>query len=165
MPAIYTPEWYESVKEAINAKVATVKDVPEGAWTVAVEIAGDGVSPYVADGDERRFLIRIERGQCEWYREIDGEPDVELDYRFRGPATVFDEIAAGLADPIDAALHGTVRVRGDMRFLMRQAELVQVLLEAYTAGVETTWPEGQPPYSADQGPSGPLSGEREALSA
>lgn len=147
MPDIYTPEWYEAVQTAINDKVTTLKGVPDGGFNVAVEIVGDGTSPYVAEGSERHFLIRIERGQCSWYREIDGEPDVALDYRFRGPATVFDEIAASLVDPIDAALHGTVKVRGDMRFLMRQAELVKVLLEAYTAGVETTWPAGQPPYT------------------
>jgi hypothetical protein len=41
-----------------------------------------------------------------------------------------------------------VKVRGDMRFLMRQAELVKVLLEAYASGVETVWPQGQPPYIA-----------------
>ena len=34
----------------------------------------------------------------------------------------------------------------DMRFLMRQAEHVQVLLEAYTSGVSTEWPQGRPPY-------------------
>jgi hypothetical protein len=29
---------------------------------------------------------------------------------------------------------------------MRQAEMVQVLLEAYSQGVDTTWPKGRPPY-------------------
>ena len=147
MPDIYSADWYESVRSAINEKVKTLKGVPDGAFNVAVEIVGDGTSPYVPEGAERHFVIRIEQGSCAWYQEIEGEPDVELDYRFRGPATVFDEIAASIVDPIDAALHGTVKVRGDMRFLMRQAELVKVLLEAYTAGVETTWPAGQPPYT------------------
>ena len=39
-----------------------------------------------------------------------------------------------------------VEARGDMRFLMRQAEMVQVLLKAYSQGVDTTWPKGRPPY-------------------
>ena len=147
MPDIYTSEWYESVKSAINAQVTTMRNVPEGAWTVAVEIVGDGVSPYVDAGAQRRFLVRIEQGQCAWYREVDGEdPEERLDYRFTGPAAVFDDIAAGRMDPIDAALQGTVKARGDMRFLLRQAELVKVLLESYASGVETTWPLGCPPY-------------------
>lgn len=152
MAGIYTPEWYDEVTAAINAKVAEMKTLPEGTWHVAVDIESDGRSPYVPTGTSRHFLIRIEDGRCAWYRELDeaasgDDPELRLDYRFIGPATVFDEIAAGLLDPIDAALHGVVKVRGDMRFLMRQAEHVQVLLEAYTSGVTTDWPEGTPPYS------------------
>ncbi len=147
MPDVYTPEWYEAVKDAINDRVATLASVPVDEFTIAVEIVGDGSTPYVAEGDVRRFLIRLEAGTCAWYRELDADdPSVKLDYRFTGPGSDFDAIAAGLADPIDAALSGTIRVKGDMRFLMRQAEMVQVLLEAYSQGVETTWPKGRPPY-------------------
>ena len=150
MTDIYTSDWYEEVRNAMNARVATMKDLPVGALQIKIEICGDGVSPYVTEGSERHFLVSIEGGHCAWYREVDGDdPNVKLDYRFRGPATAFDEIAAGLRDPIDAALQGTVKVRGDMRFLMRQAEHVKVLLEAYTNGVQTSWPLGQPPYAVD----------------
>lgn len=151
MPDIYTQPWYEAVRDTINARVAELaeRDVPKGAWHAVVEIVGDGLSPYVGADATRRFLVRIEDGHCSWYREIDtpDPDDVALDYRFTGPATAFDSIASGSIDPIDAALDGTVRVRGDMRFLMRQAELVKTLLEAYTSGVETTWPSGAPPYT------------------
>lgn len=151
MTDIYTPGWYEEVRDAINTRVATMKDLPDAALQIKIEICGDGVSPYVAAGSERHFVVCIERGHCAWYREVEGDdPSVKLDYRFRGPATTFDEIAAGLQDPIDAALHGTVKVRGDMRFLMRQAVHVKVLLEAYTNGVHTLWPLGQPPYSVER---------------
>lgn len=154
MADIYTPAWYDAVRATINAKVADMSQVPDGGFTVAVDIQGDGASPYFPADGARHFLIRIQDGSCEWYREVESteagthdHTDVELDYRFIGPATVFDEIAAGGRDPIDAALGGQVKVRGDMRFLMRQAEIVQVLLEAYTTGVNTDWPLGQPPYA------------------
>lgn len=147
MPDVYTPEWYEAVKTAINTRVTTLADVPRDGFTIAVEIVGDGKTPYVADGDVRRFLIRIEAGQCAWYRELDeDDPSVKLDYRFTGPGSDFDAIAAGLADPIDAALSGAIKVRGDMRFLMRQAQMVQTLLEAYSRDVDTEWPKGKPPF-------------------
>jgi len=152
MADIYTPGWYDAVRDTINAKVAGMSGVPDGGFTVAVDIQGDGASPYFPAAGARHFLIRIDQGACEWYREMDSteagtyDHDDELDYRFIGPATVFDEIAAGARDPIDAALGGQVKVRGDMRFLMRQAEHVQVLLEAYTSGVSTEWPQGRPPY-------------------
>lgn len=151
MPDIYSPEWYEAVKGAINARIPTLKGVPTGAWHVAVDIEGDGASPYVALGSARHFVIRIEDGMCAWYREVPepatSTPDTRLDFRFVGPAAVFDEIAAGRRDPIDAALAGTIRVKGDMRFLMRQAAHVQVLLDAYTHHVDTSWPKGAPPYA------------------
>jgi putative sterol carrier protein len=151
MADIYTPEWYDDVRDAMNTRVATMQNLPTGALQIKVEIVGDGCSPYVAQGSERHFLISIEEGHCAWYREVEGDdPALKLDYRFRGPAAVFDEIAAGLEDPINAALHGTVKVRGDMRFLMRQAEHVKVLLEAYASGVHTSWPLGSPPYAADR---------------
>lgn len=151
MADIYTDDWYEQVRDAINRRVEGMKGLPEGAWHVAVDIVGDGRSPYVGDGEQRHFLVRINGGHCDWYRELSeaaagDDPALRLDYRFVGPASAFDAIAAGLIDPIDAALRGTVKVRGDMRFLMRQAEHVKVLLDAYTSGVQTDWPKGQPPY-------------------
>jgi len=152
MADIYTDDWYELVREAINGHVDEMTGLPEGAWHIAIDIESDGRSPYVADGATRHFLVRIDHGRCDWYRELpeaatNDDAGTRLDYRFVGPATAFDEIAAGKADPIDAALHGTIKAKGDMRFLMRQAEHVKILLEAYTSGVQTDWPKGQPPYS------------------
>jgi len=151
MPDVYTEGWFEAVSSAINTKVDTMSTLPDGSWHVAVDIEGDGASPYVIEGGSRHFLIRIEDGHCAWYREVPeaatSSPELRLDYRFVGPAAVFDDVVAGLIDPIDAALRGSIRVRGDMRFLMRQAEHVQILLEAYTHGVDTQWPKGAPPYA------------------
>ncbi len=149
MAYIYTDEWFGYVRDAINAKVATLRNLPPDTLLIAVDIVGDGVSPYVAEGAERHFLVQIDGGHCGWYREGEAGEGDELNYRFRGPATVFDEIAAGLVDPIDAALKGAVRVRGDMRFLMRQADHVNALLEAYGT-VATEWPLGSPPYGRDR---------------
>ncbi len=151
MPDVYTDEWYDAVTEAINARVSTMDDLPGEVLHIAVDIEGDGASPYVGDGESRHFLVRIAAGRCEWYREIPeaarSDAETRLDYRFVGPASVFDAVVAGHTDPIDAVLSGTISVRGDMRFMMRQAEQVQVLLDAYTHGVHTEWPKGSPPYA------------------
>ncbi len=153
MPDIYTDEWYEAVKDAINESAGKLADLPEGSFIVAIEISADGLSPYVDTlTGLRRFVVKIERGTCSWYKEVfskDEEYDMApggVNYRFIGPARAFDEIAGGLLDPVDAALKGVIRVRGDMRFLMRHAENVKVLLEAYTRLVQTNWPLGKPPY-------------------
>ncbi|MEI2640270.1 MAG: hypothetical protein V9F03_14955 [Microthrixaceae bacterium] len=151
MADVYTPEWYDLVKEAINNRVAGMDGLPPETLHIAVDIEGDGVSPYVDEASSRHFLIRIAKGACEWYREVDeaaqSTDEIKLDYRFVGPASEFDAVVGGVIDPIDAALGGVIKVRGDMRFLMRQAEHVQVLLDAYTHGVQTDWPKGEPPYA------------------
>lgn len=151
MANIYTQEWFEAVKEAINRKLALMKEVPQGKWQISIKIVGDGRSPYVKEGQVREFLVALDQGKCLWYKELGAESGdsggaVELDYRFTGGATVFDEIAAGILDPIDAVLSGDIKVKGDMRFLLRQAEQVQKLLEAYSREVKTDWPLGKPPY-------------------
>ena len=48
-----------------------------------------------------------------------------------------------------AGLKGTIKIAGDMRILIKHAELVNVVQEVYTREVETTWPKGKPPYSGD----------------
>ena len=160
MPDIYTPSWYEEVKEAMNESASRLTGVPDGSFVVAIEIGGDGMSPYVDISGLRRFLIKIDQGKCQWYREIASkEEETELsnggvNFRFTGPATTFDEIAAGLLDPIDAALKGLVKVRGDMRFLMRHSEHVKALLDAYSRNVITLWPQGMPPYGVSIQPEG-----------
>jgi putative sterol carrier protein len=151
MPDVYTDPWFDAVRTAINTKVATMSSLPEGVLHIAVDIQGDGVSPYVSEAGARHFLIRLDNGHCDWYREVpeaaQSTPEARLDFRFVGPAATFDDVVAGRLDPIDAALKGAIRVKGDMRFLMRQAEHVQVLLEAYTHDVETSWPKGEPPHA------------------
>lgn len=147
MSDIYTPEWYEALKDLINSNGEIQAKAPKGAWVAKIEIKGDGKSPYVADGEMRSFIIRIEDGQCVWYKEVDSDEGYELDYRFTGAASVFDEVAASITDPVDAGLDGRIRVRGDMRFLLRQAELVKEVLQIYSSELATDWPKGEPPYS------------------
>lgn len=152
MPDIYTSDWYDAVRDAMNASAEGLRNLPNGAFVIAIEIAGDGMSPYVEEGAGRRFVARIEEGRCVWYSEVANTEEERaragggVAYRFRGTATSFDELAAGMLDPIDAALRGTIKVRGDMRLLLRHAEHVKALLGAYTNAVATTWPKGCPPY-------------------
>lgn len=149
MPDIYTEEWYEALKKLINENELIAAKSPKGRWVAAIEIKGDGRSPYVAGDSTKRFVVRLEDGKCVWYKELapdDDGSEFDLDYRFTGAASVFDEIAAGITDPIDAGLDGRIRIKGDMRFLLRQAELVKEILEIYQRDLETTWPKGKPPY-------------------
>lgn len=147
MPAIYTEEWYQVMFELANSRDDISKKMPSGEWRFAVEVEGDGKSPYIPEGEVKYFFIRFLDGKVAEYREsperISGK---DLQYRIIGPAHIFEGIAAGILDPIETGLKGTLTIRGDMRMLMQNAEMMGVIFEIYTQGNVTEWPKGKPPY-------------------
>ena len=148
MPAIYTKEWYDDLKGLLNHNPDVAKNAPRGKYKVLAELKGDGTSPYLTDGEHRFFVVHLDDGKCTDYFEVaEPPPRKEFDFIFEVPATVFEGVAAGLVDPVGAGLKGTIKITGDMRILIRHAELVNTLYEVYAKEVETTWPKGTPPYS------------------
>lgn len=148
MPAIYTTDWYEDLKQLLNGNPEVQKTAPPGQYRVLAEVSGDATSPYLPEGETRLFTVTLADGKCESYDELSESPSrKEFDFIFELPATVFEGVAAGVVDPIEAGLKGTIRITGDMRILIRHADLVNVLYDVYSREVETEWPEGKPPYS------------------
>jgi putative sterol carrier protein len=147
MPAIYTKEWYDDLKDLLNRNEEVAKNAPRGKIKVLAELQGDAQSPYLADGSKQFFVVHLDDGKCTDYFEVaEAPPRKEFDFIFGVPATVFEGVAAGLVDPVEAGLKGTIKISGDMRVLIRHAELVNVVYEVYSREVETAWPKGQPPY-------------------
>ncbi len=160
MADIYSPEWYASLQALINGRDDLARRVPKEAWRILVQVEGDGLSPYVQQGRARCFLVLVAQGKCTACQELEGPPaSRELDFRFRGPASVFEGIAAGLVDPVEAGLKGLIKITGDMRALLRHADLVTEVLQIYMQEVETVWPRGKPPYGRQAGqPAGRTGG-------
>jgi hypothetical protein len=147
MPDIYTKEWYEALKELLNRNEDIEKNAPRGQFKVLGELFGDGKSPYLADGERRFFVANINDGKCTDYAEVqEPPPRKEFDFIFSFPATIFEGVAAGIVDPVDAGLKGTIKITGDMRVLIKHADLMNVLHAVYSRDVETLWPKGKPPY-------------------
>src|SRR3989337_4493602 len=147
MPAIYTNEWYESLKEILNGSDQVTKNAPRGVWHVLAEIKGDGVSPYLGQGEVKRFAIVLEDGRCTSYQELnDPPPRKDFEFILELPASLFENVVANLADPVEGGLRGAVKITGDMRVLIKNAELVNILSAIYQREVETGWPKGRPPY-------------------
>ena len=147
MPAIYTSEWYETMFELANSRDDISQKVPPGEWRIALEIRGDGKSPYIPAGEARYFLVRFLDGKVAEYRELpECAPGKGLHYRILGPASVFEGVAAGVLDPVEVGLNGAITIRGDMRLLMQHADMVNVIFEVYTQSNVTEWPKGKPPY-------------------
>lgn len=147
MAAIYTKEWYEELKDLLNRNEEVEKNAPRGKYKALAELRGDGQSPYLEDGRQLFFVVNLDDGKCSEYQQVtDPPPRKEFDFIFEVPATVFEGVAAGLVDPVEAGLKGAIKITGDMRVLIKHAELVNVLHEVYSREVETDWPKGQPPY-------------------
>ena len=150
MPIIYTPEWYESLKEILNRSDQVTKSAPRGVWHVLAEIGGDGASPYFAAEEMKRFAIVLNDGKCDSYEELaQAPPRKDFEFILELPASLFERIVANEADPVEAGLKGVIKITGDMRVLIQNAELVNVLSEIYQREVETEWPKGKPPYAGE----------------
>ncbi len=147
MPAIYTKDWYDELKNLLNRNEEVEKNAPRGKLTALAELWGDAKSPYLPDGQKLFFVVHLDDGKCTDYSEVaEPPPRKECDFIFVVPATVFEGVAAGVVDPIEAGLKGTIKITGDMRILIKHAELVNVIYDVYSKEVETTWPKGKPPY-------------------
>jgi putative sterol carrier protein len=147
MAEIYTTEWYEELKTLLNSNPDVEKKAPRGNYRVLAEIRGDPTSPYMHEGEERFFTVNLVDGKCTDYTEVsEPPPRREFDFIFQMPATAFEGVAAGLVDPVDAGLKGTIKITGDMRILIKHADIVNVLYDVYSREVHTAWPRGKPPY-------------------
>jgi len=148
MPDIYTTEWYDELKDLLNRNPDMAKSAPGGELKVFGELRGEGRSPYLGEGEQRFFVVLLDDGKCTDYYEVDEPPPrKEFDFIFEVPAGIFEDVAAGIVDPVEAGLKGTIKITGDMRVLIRHADLVNVVQEVYQREVKTSWPKGKPPYS------------------
>lgn len=147
---VFSTAWLDQWAALINSDESLSQRAPEGVWRIYIRAEGDGVSPYVPTGETMHLMIHLTDGRCTRLERTDTPPGPrDLDFRFSGPASVFEEVAAGLRDPVHAGLEGDIKIAGDMAFLLRYAELVKELVDLYTGSLETDWPRGCPPYGDD----------------
>ena len=152
MSVIYTDDWYRDLKEMINGSAEFAAKAPKEKIVMALEVNGDARSPYVTTGAAIHYLIVMDGGKVEEISALaERHSGQGLSFRFTAPATVWESIAAGQLDPITAGLRGTIKVKGDMRVLMKNADAVKHLVDLYGAQVHTEWPSGHPPYAEKQG--------------
>ncbi len=147
MSVIYSEPWYEDMKALINGSADLRERAPADRIVLSLEVEGDGKSPYVPEDGAYYFLLEIEGGRVEVFRPLPERFSGKgLSFRFSAPASIWESVAAGQTDPITAGLRGAIKVRGDMRFLMENADAVKLLIDLYGSQVDTEWPKGKPPY-------------------
>ena len=148
MPDIYTAAWYESLKDILNRSEQVTAKAPPGHFRVLAEIRGDGISPYLGDGQVKRFTLGFQDGKCTEYRELTDAPTRrDFDFTVGLSASLFEGIVANQVDPVAVGLKGDIRIVGDMRLLIQHAELVNILRDVYVREAQTDWPRGKPPYT------------------
>ncbi len=149
MSVIYSDAWYADMKALINGSEQRGTMAPKTRIVLSLEVMGDGMSPYVPQEGGLYFVLVIENGKVADFRPLPDRHDGKgLNFRFTAPATVWESVAAGQWDPITAGLRGDIKVRGDMRFLMQNADAVKLAIDLYANQVNTEWPLGRPPYAA-----------------
>jgi hypothetical protein len=149
MSAIYSDGWYEDMKALINGSEKLGTMAPKTRIVFTLEVMGDGASPYVPKEGGLYFLLAIENGKVMEFRPLSERHDGKgLNFRFTAPASIWEGVAAGQKDPITSGLRGEIKVRGDMRFLMQNADAVKLAIDLYANQVSTEWPLGRPPYAA-----------------
>lgn len=147
MNDIFTQEWYDAMFELTNSREDLAQRLPLGEWKIVIELEGDDISPYTPKGEFKYFYIYILDGKMLELRSVDEKiKEKGLKLRITGPASVFENIVAGLDDPIEKVLEGTLAIRGDMRLLMQNADLANIICEVYMNSETTSWPKGKPPY-------------------
>jgi hypothetical protein len=147
MPAIYTEKWITAMFEVVNSQGNISAHLPQGEWNLAFEVVGDNLSPYVNRGEMRHYFIRLREGKVVKCREHQEQiPGKGLHFRFTGLAHIYEYVAAGIVNPIVAGLKGDIRVRGDMRLLIRNAEFASMIFKNIAVSHSTEWPKGKPPY-------------------
>ena len=150
MPVIYTREWYDSLEQILNRSDEVTKNAPRGVWHVLAELKSDGASPYFSADEMKRFAIVLNDGKCDSYEELtQAPPRKDFEFILEIPASLFERIVANQADPVEAGLKGAIKIKGDMRVLIQNAELVNVLSAIYQRDVQTEWPKGKPPYAGE----------------
>jgi hypothetical protein len=131
--------WVHAVVESVNRH----PDLPRaleglGADLAAVVERDGGAFPRSAALWGRQAGGRI----AEW-RVLEDEDDIlELDpaYVVRAPFRTWREILLGRIDPVQAALSGRVKVKGDLEGLVRRAAY-RYILDGAMRGVATEFPE------------------------
>lgn len=148
MAVIYTDPWYDELRQMIDGSPEFARRAPPGRMVMAIEVVGDGASPYVPAEQAIYYRLVLDAGRVAALEPLAERPVGDgLQFRFTAPATIWESVAAGLLDPITAGLRGQIRIRGDMRFLMQNADAVKILVDLYAAHGSTEWPKGRPPYS------------------
>ncbi len=132
-------EWIEAVVREVNAH----PDLPRALSGLGADLAA------VVERDPVHFPHgaaawgRQEGGRIVAWRALEDEDDVlEIDpaYVVRAPLTLWKELLTGKADPVQAALSGRVRVKGDLEGLVRRAGY-RYIVEAALQRVETVFPD------------------------
>lgn len=147
MPEIFTKEWADALFEQARKNEVLLKKAPLGEWRIAFEVEGDGKSPYVPQDVTKHYFVRLLDNELVEYREVPEKiSGKELQYRFIASASVFESVASGLLDPVEAGLSGVITIRGDMRILLQHTEIVDVIYGVYLENNPTEWTKGKPPY-------------------
>lgn len=144
MPVVNTQEWYEALARALNSSKEYEEAAADWEGDLIFIVEGDDQSPYTPVGEKLMFYIDLYHGKVRSWRKLEREEDVQVAYKIRGPASVWEEILCGLAEPTQSLLQGRLQIEGDMARILRSVQSLQAMVDILNV-VPTEWPKGRPP--------------------
>jgi hypothetical protein len=131
--------WIEAVVAAVNRHA----DLPRALAGMGADLAAVVEPDGVAFKRGTAVWGRQEGGRIVEWRLLEDEDDVlELQpaYVVRAPYALWKEILLGRVDPVQVALSGRVKVRGDLEGLVRR-DTYRYILDGALRSVATEFPD------------------------
>lgn len=135
-----TQEWLDEYRERINASPVSREAL--AAW--------DGTVVYLFEAEEglyprsRAALMDFFRGECRAARLVE-EADAlvaQAPFLIRAPYTRWKQLVRGELDPVRALMQGLLRLKGDMRTIVRSLPASDKLFDL-AAQIPTEFPDDQ----------------------
>jgi len=132
-------EWIAAVVEAVNRH----PDLPRALAGLGTDLAVVVEAEPVARAPAVAAWGRQAGGRIAEWRLLEDEDDIlelEPDYVVRAPYHLWKDVMQARLDPVQAALAGRIRVKGDLEGLVRRANFRYIVDEALRA-VATEYPD------------------------
>jgi len=133
-----SPAWIDALVGAVNAH----PDLPRALQGLGTDLA----VVVEADAGFRSAVAawgRHERGRLVQWRVLEDEDEIQEirpAYDVRAPYRLWKQLLRGQLDPVQAALSGRVRVKGDLEGLVRRSSY-RYILEGALRGLATEFPD------------------------
>ena len=136
MPEFPGDEWFRRFIEVINASPEYAVSAADWEGDVVIAI---GAEPDKGVPRDVFCLLDLWHGSCRGGGAVEAARGDEAEFLVSAPYSRWREVIEGSLEPVKALMQGKLKVRGDLRKILRYVRATQELARL-TRAVETTFP-------------------------